>query len=77
MICITLYGSIDPINPLNIDEGGFQMTPVTLRNGPRSNGWYVRKVMRNMIICTSEPNPLDYTFWTILWMVPYLTWGRF
>jgi len=46
MMCIKLYGFIVGhkfVDPLNVDKAGFQMTPVTLRNGPRSNSWYVTK----------------------------------
>jgi len=46
MMCTKLYGVVVGhkfVNPSNIDKAGSQMTPVTLRNGLRSNGWYVMK----------------------------------
>jgi len=46
MMCIKLYGVVVGhkfVNPSNIDKSGFQMTPVTLRSSPQSNGWYVTK----------------------------------
>jgi len=46
IMCIKLNGFTFGhkfVDPLNIDKEGFQMTLVTLRNGPRSNGWFVTK----------------------------------
>jgi len=66
MMCITFYETIEPIDPLNIDEAGFQITPVTLRNGPRLNGWYVTEGHEKSHHLLTKFNPLHYTFSIII-----------
>jgi len=79
-MCIKLYGVVVGqkfVNHLNIDKADFKwlLWPWEMVQGQMVGIW--QKVMRYMIICHTEMNHLDYSFWIVLDTLSHCyTWGK-